>query len=99
MFVYVTCSMVRNKYLVCMRENMLQADEFDRKPIFTTHTLCFFGNSIMVFILDGISSEILGDPEVTVNIYCKSRNLPNTDTQNYSTDLRVTQYDPNDSIT
>ena len=32
--------------------------------------------------------EILGDPEVTANIYCKSRNLPNTDTQNYSTDLR-----------
>ena len=23
---------------------------------------------------------ILGDPEVTANIYCKSRNLPNTDT-------------------
>ena len=33
-------------------------------------------------------SFILGDPEVTENIYCKSRNLPNTDTQNYSTDLR-----------
>ena len=31
---------------------------------------------------------ILGDPEVTANIYCKSRNLPNTDTKNYSTDLR-----------
>ena len=31
---------------------------------------------------------ILGDPEVTANIYCKSRNLPNTDTQNYGTDLR-----------
>ena len=23
---------------------------------------------------------LLGDPEVTANIYCKSRNLPNTDT-------------------
>ena len=32
--------------------------------------------------------DILGDPEVTANIYCKSRNLPNTNTQNYSTDLR-----------
>ena len=31
---------------------------------------------------------VLGDPEVTENIYCKSRNLPNTDTQNYGTDLR-----------
>ena len=31
---------------------------------------------------------VLGDPEVTTDIYCKSRNLPNTDTQNYSTDLR-----------
>ena len=34
------------------------------------------------------SSNILGDPEVAANIYCKLRNLPNTDTQNYSTDLR-----------
>ena len=31
---------------------------------------------------------LLGDPEVTANIYCKSRNLPNTDRQKYSTDLR-----------
>ena len=31
---------------------------------------------------------VLGDPEVTANIYRKSRNLPKTDTQNYSTDLR-----------
>ena len=33
--------------------------------------------------------ELLGDPEVTANIYCKSRNLHNTDTQNYSTDCRL----------
>ena len=32
--------------------------------------------------------DLLGDPEVTANIYCKSRNRPNADTQNYSTDLR-----------
>ena len=32
--------------------------------------------------------SVLGDPEVTANINCNSRNLPNTDTQNYSTDLR-----------
>ena len=31
---------------------------------------------------------VLGDPEVTANIYCKPRNLPNTYTQNYSTDMR-----------
>ena len=32
---------------------------------------------------------ILGDPEVTAYIiYCKSRNLPNTDTQNYRTDMQ-----------
>ena len=31
---------------------------------------------------------ILGDQEVTTNIYCKSRNLPTTDKQNYSTDSR-----------
>ena len=32
-------------------------------------------------------TKLLGDPEVTANIFCISRNLPNTDTQNYSTDL------------
>ena len=26
--------------------------------------------------------NVLGDPEVTANIYCKSRNLSNTDMQN-----------------
>ena len=31
--------------------------------------------------------NVLGDPEVTANIYCK-QNLPNTDRQKYSTDLR-----------
>ena len=31
---------------------------------------------------------VLGDPEVNTNIYCKLRNLLNTVTQNYSTDLR-----------
>ena len=31
---------------------------------------------------------LLGDPEVTAYIYCKSRKLPNTDTQIYSTHLR-----------
>ena len=34
------------------------------------------------------SLNLLGDPEVTANTYCKLRNLPKTDTQNYSTDLR-----------
>ena len=37
----------------------------------------------------GITKLVLGDPEVTANIYCKSRSLPNTDTQNYRTDLRL----------
>ena len=31
---------------------------------------------------------VLGEPEVTANIYCKSRKLPNKATQNYSIDLR-----------
>ena len=35
-----------------------------------------------------VKIPLLGDPEVTKNIYCKSRNLPNTDTKKYSTDLR-----------
>ena len=36
----------------------------------------------------GREREILGDPKVTENIYCKTCNLSNTDTQNHSTDLR-----------
>ena len=32
--------------------------------------------------------KLLGDPEITANIYCKVRNLSDIDTQNYSTDLR-----------
>ena len=32
---------------------------------------------------------ITGVPYISANIYCKSRNLPNTDTQNYSTDFRL----------
>ena len=42
-------------------------------------------------------STLLGDPEVTANIYCKSRNLPNSDTkitvQNYG-NFWVTQCYP-----
>ena len=34
------------------------------------------------------SAYVLGDPEVIANIYCKSRNFPNKDTQNNSIDLR-----------
>ena len=33
-------------------------------------------------------AELLGVPYITVNIYCKSRNLPNTDIHNYSIYLR-----------
>ena len=33
-------------------------------------------------------NDLLGYTEVTANIYCKLRNLPNKDTQNCSTDLR-----------
>ena len=37
---------------------------------------CFIG------ITDtGHKMQVLGDPEVTANIYCKLRNLPNTDTE------------------
>ena len=36
----------------------------------------------------GSINSMLGDPEITASIYCKSSTLPNTDTQNYSTDLR-----------
>ena len=39
-----------------------------------------------IMLLSKVS--LLGELEVTANIYCKSRNLPITDTQNYSTDLR-----------
>ena len=40
------------------------------------------------FIEIEMYKAVLGDPEVTANIFCKSRNLSNKDTQNYSTDLR-----------
>ena len=33
-------------------------------------------------------SRVLGVPYISANIYCKSRNLPNTDIHNYSKDLR-----------
>ena len=39
-------------------------------------------------ILCSIVRGVLGDPEVTANINCKSRNLANIDTRNHSTDLR-----------
>ena len=46
-------------------------------------------NGDITYICLNISNlELLGDPEVTANIYCKSCNLPNTDTQKHSTDLR-----------
>ena len=32
--------------------------------------------------------QVRGVSYITANIYCKSRNLPNTDIQNYSIDLR-----------
>ena len=32
--------------------------------------------------------QVLGVPYITANIYCKSRNLPNTDIRIYSLDLR-----------
>ena len=50
------------------------------------------------FLFATILFYILGDPEVTANIYCKSRNLPNTYTQNYSTDLRYLLGHPVHSI-
>ena len=37
---------------------------------------------------DTFLKHILGDPEVTANIYRKLRNLPKKDKHNYSTDLR-----------
>ena len=46
-------------------------------PLFTT----------LIQIINGRKYSVLGDPEVTANIYCKSRNPPNTDTQKYSTDF------------
>ena len=46
----------------------------------------FYEQYILQNFLEGTISELLGDPEVTLNIYCKLRNLPNTDTQNYSID-------------
>ena len=45
-------------------------------------------DSLMDQSTDSYTYYLLGDLEDTANIYCISRNLPKTDTQNYSTDLR-----------
>ena len=45
-------------------------------------------NKTVAILVNFIQCYILGDPEVTAYIYCKTRNLPNTNTQNYSTHLR-----------
>ena len=51
-------------------------------------TFSVIGNEQYVRAKQWDATNILGDPEVTANIYCKSRNHPNKDTQNYCTDLR-----------
>ena len=43
---------------------------------------------VLVIVLILAVVNLLGHPEVTANTYCKSRKLPNTDTQDCSTDLR-----------
>ena len=45
-------------------------------------------NSKTIIIVIPYLAKLLGEPEVTANIYCKSRYLTNKDTQDYSTDLR-----------
>ena len=63
----------------------------DQRKIYFCHMV---SNGIKPFygvkrnLRDFIKAQVLGDPGVTANIYCKSLNLPNTGTQNYSTDLR-----------
>ena len=66
-------SQVQTKELVCYKH-------IKRKEYMFVYCL--------IYINVSFGSYILGDPGVTANIYCKSRNPPNTDTQNYSTDLR-----------
>ena len=39
-------------------------------------------HSLLLWVDRPAQTNILGDPEVTANIYCQLRNLPNTDTQN-----------------
>ena len=58
-----------------------------RQPV---EDLAFKGitNHLLRGQVDHGVSILLGDPDVTTNIYCKSRNLPKTDTQNYGTDFR-----------
>ena len=36
-----------------------------------------------------LPGTVLGVLYISANIYCKSRNLPNKDIHNYSTDLRL----------
>ena len=45
--------------------------------------ICVMTNLYRTHLPNHISRHaLLGDPEVTANIYCKPRNLPNTDAQN-----------------
>ena len=63
----------------------------------TVYVLTLVLHSIQIFSVNfcvkalkvsALGEYVLGDQDVTANIYCKSRSLPNTDTQNVSTDLR-----------
>ena len=55
--------------------------------LYNMYTICIL-NEIKTRIKRKIKKHLPGDPEVTANINCKSRNLTNIDTQNHSTDLR-----------
>ena len=69
------------------REKLNNILDLNNPDYFTTcndfMTIIYFSlNTILMFTF------LLGVPYISANICCKSRNLPNTDIHNYSTDLR-----------
>ena len=56
--------------------------------VFLSLFVLYFAPKVNLSWLKTVMYKLLGDPEVTANVHCKSCNLPNIYTQNYSTDLR-----------
>ena len=78
LFIHVTGGQVRSVQVNIIMNNLSNLNIIEIINI--DHNQNAYGCIFIIHILD--------DPEVSANIYCKSRNLPNTDTQNCSTDLR-----------
>ena len=71
--------MVHIEYIKHLSSKVLRNEQKTERKGAVNH---FYGPNDYDYI------HILGVPYISANINCKSRNLPNTDMRNYSTDLR-----------